>query len=70
VALDEALEEALGRLSDAIARLMAVERRAIERERAKLADIGDTRHALEACDQRLARLVEAASSGQCPFDQW
>jgi hypothetical protein len=66
VALDEALEEALGRLSDAITRLMAVERRAIDRERAKLADIGDARHALETCDERLAQLVETASLGRCP----
>jgi hypothetical protein len=66
VALGEALEEALGRLSDAIARLMEVERRAIERERAKLADLGEARQVLEACESRLARLVETASSGRCP----
>ena len=66
VALDEALEEALDRLSDAITRLMAVERRAIDRERAKLVDIGNARRALETCDERLARLVDTASSGRCP----
>jgi hypothetical protein len=69
VALDEALEEALGRLSDAIARLMEVERRAIDRERTKLAEIGEARRALEACDERLARLVETASSARCPIHQ-
>ena len=37
--LDEALEEALGRLNDAITRLMTIERRAIDRERAKLGDL-------------------------------
>jgi hypothetical protein len=66
VALGEALEDALERLSDAIARLRDVERRAMDRERTKLAEIGEARRALEACDERLARLVDRASSGRCP----
>jgi hypothetical protein len=68
VALDEAVEEALRRLDDAIRRLMTVERKAIERERTKLANLGDARLAREACDERLARVVEKASSWTDPDD--
>jgi hypothetical protein len=60
VTLDEALEEALERLNDAIARLMAIERKAVDRERAKLEELTATRHALEECDTRLTKLVERA----------
>jgi hypothetical protein len=56
VSLDEALEEAFQRLNDAIARLMAVERRAIDGERAKIQDATTARDKLADCDQRLARL--------------
>jgi hypothetical protein len=66
VALDEALEEAFGRLNEAITRLMTVERRTIERERAKVVELGAARAALEECDERLARVVARASSAQCP----
>lgn len=61
VSLDGALEEALGRLNDAIARLIAVERRAIDRERAKVADLISASRALEECDERLERSVYEAS---------
>ena len=60
VALDEAVEESLRQLDDAIRRLMTVERKAIERERTKLANLSDARRAHEACDERLARIVERA----------
>jgi hypothetical protein len=60
VTLDEALDEALARLNDAIARLMAIERTAIDRERAKLEALTATRGTLEACDARLTRLVDCA----------
>ena len=60
VTLDEALDEALARLNDAIARLMAIERTAIDRERAKLEALTATRGTLEACDARLMRLVDCA----------
>jgi hypothetical protein len=59
--LDEALEEALGRLNDAITRLMTIERRAIDRERAKLGDLTAARQGLEECHTRLTRVVESAS---------
>jgi hypothetical protein len=59
--LDEALEDALGRLNDAITRLMTIELRAIETERAKLERLTATRHTLEECDRRLIGLVEMAS---------
>jgi hypothetical protein len=65
VALDEAVEEALRRLNDAIRRLMTVERNAIERERRKLTKLSEARRAREACDERLARIVERASSRGC-----
>jgi hypothetical protein len=55
--IDEALEDALGRLSDAIARLRAVEREAIERERTKLESLRGARLALEKCDTHLANLL-------------
>jgi hypothetical protein len=61
VALDEGVEESLRQLDDAIRRLMMVERKAIERERTKLANLGEARIAYEACDERLARIVERAS---------
>ncbi len=61
VALDEALQEELGRLEGAITRLMSVERRAIDREREKLGSLTTTLRALETCDERLARVVERAS---------
>jgi hypothetical protein len=66
VALDEAIEESLRQLDDAIRRLMTVERKAIERERTKLANLGDARRAHEACDERLARIVERAAAGRDP----
>ncbi len=59
VALDEAVEESLRQLDDAIRRLMTVERKAIERERTKLAKLSDARRAHEACDERLARIMES-----------
>ena len=61
VVLDEALEEALGRLNDAITRLMTIERRAIDRERARLGDLTAARRGLEECHTRLTRVVERAS---------
>jgi hypothetical protein len=70
VALDEAVEEALRQLDDAIRRLMTVERKAIERERTKLAKLGDARRAHEACDERLARIVERAAAGRDPGEAW
>jgi len=60
VTLDEALREALGRLNEAIARLMAVERRTIDGERAKLEQLTAAHRTLEDCDVRLAALVDAA----------
>ena len=66
VALDEAVEESLRQLDDAIRRLMTVERKAIERERTKLAKLGAARRAQEACDERLARIVERAAAGRDP----
>jgi hypothetical protein len=68
-ALDEALEEGLGRLNDAITRLMTVERRTIEREAAKLGELTAARRALEECDERLARLVERASCAPVPANR-
>ncbi len=65
VALEEAFEEAFGRLNEAITRLMTVERRAIDRERVKLADIGAARVALEECSERVARIVARASTVGC-----
>jgi hypothetical protein len=67
ITLDEALEGALGRLGDAIAHLMAVERNAIERERTKIESLSGARLALEECDTHLASLV--AKPGWPPIDQ-
>jgi hypothetical protein len=67
VALGEALEEAFVRLSDAIARLMAVERKALDRERARLSELTEGRDALDACEERLARIVARAASAECPI---
>jgi hypothetical protein len=60
-AVDEALREALDRLDVAIGRLMDVERRAIEAERAKLEELRAAREALDDHDARLAKLVDAAA---------
>jgi hypothetical protein len=61
--LDEALAEALRRINDAITRLMAVEKNAIEAERATLARLASTRGTLEDHDARLrARLQSFADS--------
>ena len=62
MSLDEALEQALARLEDAIARLVAVERKAITAEQTKLKEIDDARVVLEEHDARLARLIDAASA--------
>ena len=51
--LDEALDEALRRINDAITRLMTVEKNAIEAERATLANLAKTRGTLEDHDARL-----------------
>ena len=45
---------------------MTVERKAVERERTKLANLVDARCAHEACDERLARIVETAAAGWDP----
>jgi hypothetical protein len=66
VTLDEALGEALLRLNDAIARLRAIERRAIERERAKLEELAAGRRTLAELDSRLTRLVERALDRVAP----
>jgi hypothetical protein len=60
-AVDEALREALDRLDMAIGRLMDVERRAIDGERAKIEELQTARDALDDHDARLAKLVEAAT---------
>ena len=59
VTLDEALAEAFRRLNDAIERLRAVERRAMDGERAKIAEASAARDKLAECDERLARLLSA-----------
>jgi hypothetical protein len=65
VSLDEALDEALRKLSDAITRLMATERKAIDAERAKLERLTSLRSALEEWDRGLLRCCEQhASSGR------
>jgi hypothetical protein len=60
LSVEEALGEALQRLEDAISRLMAVEKRTIERERSTLAQLDDARSSLEEHDNQLAKLIEAA----------
>jgi hypothetical protein len=62
VTLDEALEEALRQLNDAIVRLKDLERRAIDGERAKIDELTADRGALEACDARLVGVIEVATS--------
>jgi hypothetical protein len=51
--LEEALDEALRRINDAITRLMTVEKNAIEAERATLAKLASTRGTLDEHDARL-----------------
>jgi hypothetical protein len=55
--LEERLEEALGRLGGAIARLRAVERRSIDAERSKLERLAVLQGHLEASEERLAALL-------------
>jgi hypothetical protein len=66
VTLEERLEEALGRLGGAIARLMVVERHSIDAERSKLERLAALRRDLEASEGRLEALLNQASR---PEDQ-
>jgi hypothetical protein len=68
VSLDEALDEALRRLGDAIERLMATERKAIDAETAKLERLTDQRDALEEWDRRLTKVVDAPSAADVPLE--
>jgi hypothetical protein len=61
VSLDEALDEALRRLGDAIERLKATERKAIDAESAKLKRLTDLRDALGEWDRRLAKVVDGTA---------
>jgi hypothetical protein len=54
VSLDEALAEAIEQLSGAIARLLAIESRAIDGERTKLEKAAAAGHTLEECGERLS----------------
>jgi hypothetical protein len=62
--LEERLEEALGRLGGAIARLMVVERQSIDAERSKLERLAALRRDLEASEGRLEALLNQANRGQ------
>jgi hypothetical protein len=64
VSLDEALDEALRKLGDAITRLMATERKAIDAERAKLDRLTSLRSALEESDRSLSRACEENASSR------
>lgn len=64
--IDDGLGEALERLEQAIARLMAVERRAIAAERTKLEQLDAARGVLVRSEQRLARIAEVAASRLLP----
>jgi hypothetical protein len=64
VTLEERLEEALGRLGGAIARLMVVERQSIDAERSKLERLAALRRDLEASEGRLEALLNQANRGQ------
>jgi hypothetical protein len=46
-------------LGDAIARLRAIEARAIEREHAELSKLAGARRTLDECGERLAKLSDA-----------
>jgi hypothetical protein len=60
VSVDESLREALDLLDKAISRLLEVEKRAIEGERAKLEELRAARAALDEHDAKLAKLVGSA----------
>ena len=60
LSVEEALREAFERQGDAIGRLMSLERRAIEREKATLAALDEARNTLLEHEKRLAQLIDRA----------
>jgi hypothetical protein len=67
VTLDEGLDSAFRTLGDAIERLKTIERDAIERERARLADLTASRLELERCHAHLTSLTATTA---CLTPSW